>query len=353
MPIRVLIVDDSSFFRRQITRVLSEDPRLNVVGAAEDGKDAIEKTKSLSPDVVVMDVEMPVMNGIDATRQIMQHHPTSILMFSSLTTDGAKATLDALDAGAVDFLPKKFEDIARDKKDAAKVLCDRVVTIARRSHKPAATHAAVASRSAEAPKARATGGVNKQAKGKLELVAIGTSTGGPVALQNVLTALPANFPTPIILVQHMPGTFTPAFAKRLDGLCKITVKEAVDGDRLENGVAYLAPGGKQMLVQRRGGATTLRIVDAQPGQTYKPCIDMTFNSIAEVYGGKVLAIILTGMGADGSQGCKALKQRGAVVWAQDEATSTVYGMPSAVADLGITDHILPLNKVGPGIVEQV
>jgi two-component system chemotaxis response regulator CheB len=363
MAIGVLLVDDSSFFRRQLERIVSKDPRIKVIGTAADGKEAIQKVKELSPSVVVMDVEMPVMNGIEATRRIMRSQPTPILMFSSLTTDGAQATLDALDAGAVDFLPKSFEDISGSRDEAGKVLCERIITIARRSRIGAnrKTTAAVAKpKPAVLPASYKSsipsvgvGAIERAAKGNIDLVAIGTSTGGPVALQKVLTCLPSNFPVPLVLVQHMPGTFTPAFAKRLDGLCEINVKHAEDGDYLQPGNAYLAPGGMQMLVQKRAGKSVLRIEEPKTGQTYKPSVDMTFSSLLGLYQGKVLAVIMTGMGADGCEGCKKLKHEGALVWAQDEATSTVYGMPAAVAAAAVVDRILPLNDIGPEIIKQV
>ncbi|MDH5301597.1 MAG: chemotaxis response regulator protein-glutamate methylesterase [Gammaproteobacteria bacterium] len=357
MAIRVLIVDDSSFFRRQIERIITQDPRIKVIGSAENGQEAVDKVQELKPDLVTMDVEMPVMNGIEATRRIMRTYPVPILMFSSLTTDGAKATLDALDAGAVDFIPKKFEDISSNKDVAGKILCERIIAVSRRSRVQAST--AVASKTETSTKlgkpssSLAGGSINRNAKGNIDLVAIGTSTGGPVALQKVLMALPKDFPAPIIMVQHMPGTFTPAFAKRLDGMCAISVKEAADGDKLEPGVAYLAPGGKQMTVRRRGNISTLQVVDGQPSQTYKPCVDITFSSLAGQFNGRILAVIMTGMGMDGTEGCKKLKTEGVLVWAQDEATSTVYGMPAAVAAAGVTDRILPLDEIGSEIVKQV
>jgi two-component system chemotaxis response regulator CheB len=186
-------------------------------------------------------------------------------------------------------------------------------------------------------------------RGQFKLLAIGTSTGGPVALQEVLTKLPASFSLPIVMVQHMPGSFTPAFAARLNQLCAITVKEAADGDTLQPGTAYLAPGGKQMLLESRGGRQVLRVIEPEAGQTYKPCVDITFNSIAKVHPGQTLAVILTGMGADGREGCRSLKQGGSQIWSQDEASCVVYGMPAAVADAGLSDRVLPLNEVGPAL----
>lgn len=354
MATRVLVVDDSGFFRRRVAEILDADPWLEVVGQAENGEEAIRKTAELKPDVITMDIEMPVMDGITATRKIMQRTPTPVIMFSSLTTDGAKATLDALEAGALDFLPKRFEDIARDRDEAKSLLCQRVRALARKqvSIPPAGKPSAEPIKTSNAaPTPVPAPRINKAAN--LKLLAIGTSTGGPVALQQVLTNLPADFPLPILLVQHMPATFTPAFAKRLDQLCKIAVKEAEDGDVLQPGTAYLAPGGTQMLLGGRSGHPTLKIIEAEASQTYKPSVDITFDSIAQVFPGETLAVILTGMGADGREGARALNQKGSTIWAQDEASSVVYGMPAAVAEAGLTEQILNLADIGPSIVKRV
>lgn len=358
MPVRVLVVDDSAFFRRRLSEILAADKHLEVVGAAADGAEAIELVTKLKPDVVTMDIEMPVMDGITAVRRIMEVCPTPILMLSSLTTEGAKATFDALDAGAVDYLSKNMDDISHDRETAKRQICARVRLIGVRglSARPGAkSPQAVAPiakpmpvsdvRPLEMPASRKSG--------KYRLVAIGTSTGGPVALQQVLMRLPKNYPVPIVLVQHMPASFTGAFAERLDRLCAISVREARDGDALTPGLALLAPGGRQMLIEQQRGGAVVRIMDSQPGQTYKPCVDMTLASAAKVFMGDVLAVILTGMGADGREGSRQLKQVGATVWAQDEATSVIYGMPAAVAEAGLADRILALGDVGPALVEAV
>ena len=381
MTIRVLVVDDSSFFRRRVSEILSQDPNIEVIGTANNGKEAVEKTAELRPSVITMDIEMPVLDGISAVKQIMQQTPTPILMFSSLTHDGASATLDALDAGALDFLPKKFEDIARDKEEATKVLQQKVKEIGRRRvggfrpqratlnqaptarttperstsstlRQPDRTFAA---RSTPADSRAATKSERPKASGKqYKLMAIGTSTGGPVALQKVLTQLPANFPHPILLIQHMPGAFTPAFAQRLDSLCRIKVKEAENGDLLRPGVAYLAPGGKQMLVEGRSGNQKLKIYEDDSARvTYKPSVDITFASAAKSYGDSVLAIVLTGMGADGRDGARMLKQAGSKIWAQDEASCVVYGMPQAVASAGLSEKSIALEDVAKHINTEI
>ncbi len=347
MAIRVLVVDDSGFFRRRVSEILDADPALEVVGQAANGQEAIAQAAKLRPDVITMDIEMPVLDGISATRQIMARTPTPIIMFSSLTTEGAKATLDALDAGALDFLPKRFEDIASDREEAKRLLCQRVRDLGRKGR--AGIRKPVTTRPPVTPRATTTA---RAATGPIRLVAIGTSTGGPVALQKVLTRLPASFPAPILLIQHMPGTFTPAFAKRLDQQCAIRVREAADGDRLEPGLALLAPGGRQMLLDGRAGSAVVRIGD-DPGQTYKPSVDLTFTSIAKVHPRDTLAVVLTGMGSDGAQGARMLHERGSSIWAQDEASCVVYGMPAAVVEAGIAEQVLPLEKIGEAIARRV
>ena len=381
MAIKVLVVDDSAFFRRRVTEILNGHQELEVIGDASNGKDAIDKTALLKPDVITMDIEMPVMDGITAVREIMAKCPTPIIMFSSLTHDGAKATLNALDAGALDFLPKRFEDIAKNKKEGIQLLQDRVLQLGKRksartrtiksrtlvrgngseqskTSSPLGNFGFRSTKTAEplkTPTKSTEPAKRHRVKDKdYKIVAIGTSTGGPVALQTVLSEIPANFPVPVIIVQHMPAAFTPAFAARLNGQCKLTVSEAKSGDELKAGHAYLAPGGKQMLVEGRRGKATLTIRDDDTQRlTYKPSVDLTFASLAKTYGGDVLGIILTGMGADGREGCRMLQQRGATIWAQDEDTSVVYGMPQAVTVAGIAEHNFALDKIGSAILKEI
>ncbi|RAI72774.1 chemotaxis response regulator protein-glutamate methylesterase [Pseudomonas fluorescens] len=371
MAVKVLVVDDSGFFRRRVSEILSADSNIQVVGTATNGKEAIDQALALKPDVITMDYEMPMMDGITAVRHIMQRCPTPVLMFSSLTHEGARVTLDALDAGAVDFLPKNFEDISRNPEKVKQLLCEKILSISRSNRRvsaysapapvaapaptpapssvgsfgssapvrpapiPARTHAATAS--SPAPKRKA-----------YKLVAIGTSTGGPVALQRVLTQLPASFPAPIVLVQHMPAAFTKAFAERLDKLCRISVKEAEDGDILRPGLALLAPGGKQMMIDGRGA---VKILPGDERLNYKPCVDITFGSAAKSYGDKVLAVVLTGMGADGREGARLLKQGGSSIWAQDEASCVIYGMPMAIVKAELADAVYSLDDIGKHLVE--
>lgn len=381
MAVKVLVVDDSGFFRRRVSEILSSDPTIQVVGTATNGKEAIEQALALKPDVITMDYEMPMMDGITAVRHIMQRCPTPVLMFSSLTHEGARVTLDALDAGAVDFLPKNFEDISRNPDKVKQMLCEKVHSISRSNRRfggygstptaaPAPVTAAPSASSslhsapatqrhvqtpAPRPLAYAANAASHHAPSSpapkrkaYKLVAIGTSTGGPVALQRVLTQLPANFPAPIVLIQHMPAAFTKAFAERLDKLCRISVKEAEDGDILRPGLALLAPGGKQMMVDGRGA---VKILPGDERLNYKPCVDITFGSAAKSYGDKVLAVVLTGMGADGREGARLLKQSGSHIWAQDEASCVIYGMPMAIVKAELADAIYSLDDIGRHLVE--
>ncbi|WP_097302520.1 protein-glutamate methylesterase/protein-glutamine glutaminase [Pseudomonas chlororaphis] len=372
MAVKVLVVDDSGFFRRRVSEILSADINIQVVGTATNGKEAIDQALALKPDVITMDYEMPMMDGITAVRHIMQRCPTPVLMFSSLTHEGARVTLDALDAGAVDFLPKNFEDISRNPEKVKQLLCEKVHSISRSNRRfssysapapqptaaPTPAPSSSSSFSSTAParpapapvpaRAAATGSSAAPKRKAYKLVAIGTSTGGPVALQRVLTQLPANFPAPIVLIQHMPAAFTKAFAERLDKLCRISVKEAEDGDILRPGLALLAPGGKQMMVDGRGA---VKILPGDERLNYKPCVDITFGSAAKSYGDKVLAVVLTGMGADGREGARLLKQGGSAVWAQDEASCVIYGMPMAIVKAELADAVYGLDDIGKHLVE--
>ena len=379
MTVSVLVVDDSGFFRKRLTEILTGSGQIKVVGAASNGREGVELAARLRPDVITMDYEMPVMDGISAVREIMQKHPTPVLMFSSLTYEGARVTLDALEAGAVDFLPKNFEEIARDTSQLQTILIDRILDVARSrlGAKPAAPAASApapvrepsslrprsqptsttrqtVTRPAPAPESEVSRRpVRRGAAKRYSVVGIGTSTGGPVALQRVLTALPASFPAPIVLIQHMPASFTPAFAERLNKLCRIEVRQAEDGDLLKPGLALLAPGGKQMMIENRGGQARARILPGDERLNYKPCVDVTFGSLARSFPGKTLGVILTGMGADGKDGCRMMKQSGSDVWSQDEKSSVIYGMPMAVAKAGLSDEILALDDIGPRLVEGV
>jgi two-component system chemotaxis response regulator CheB len=350
--VRVLVVDDSAFFRRRIADALGESPDIEVVGLAADGAAAVEEARRLRPDVITMDVQMPVLDGISAVRRIMSQSPTRILMFSALTRDGARSTLEAMDAGAVDFLPKITASEAGGRPKSNELLRERVLAIARRREDVAANVRARPVEPATVVQPRVAAELRSQ-PGRYRLVAIGASTGGPVAIHTVLSALPAGFPVPIVLVVHMPASFTAAYAERLDSLCRIQVREAQDGDAVQPGLALLAPGGRQLLVEPAGGRPVVRVRDSLPEQIYRPSVDVTFGSAARVYADGVLAVILTGMGSDGKQGAKLLKSAGSDVWSQDAASCVVYGMPQAVERSALSDRVLPLEEIGQALARVV
>jgi two-component system chemotaxis response regulator CheB len=402
MPVKVLIVDDSGFFRHRISDLLSGDSRIDVVGTAQNGKEAVEQAKKLRPDLITMDVEMPQMNGIEAVRVIMRECPTNILMLSSLTHEGAQVTLQAMEAGALDYLSKDMRAWMEHSSSLETQLRDKVVELGRSRHARLRSTFTAPSNSSASSKSmvfrpekrsvsRSVGSENSSTKpsrlhkdsiksevakkpGRLSdrpslerkqspasppqrsyskkgmpdcrIVVIGSSTGGPAALQQILTQLPASFPHPILLVQHMPKTFTSVFATRLNQQCNIAVKEAEDGDKLMPGRALLAPGGHQMIIDPRH-SDKVRIMPGDERLTYKPSVDVTYASAAKSFSNKVLAIILTGMGADGCDGAKLLRQQGATIWAQNQDSCTIYGMPQAVVNAGLADEILDLSEFAP------
>ncbi|OMH30054.1 chemotaxis response regulator protein-glutamate methylesterase [Motiliproteus sp. MSK22-1] len=417
MPVTVLVVDDSAFFRQRVSTILNSDPRVSVIGTAQNGQEAIEKAKQLKPDVITMDYEMPVMNGITALSEIMKTCPTAVLMFSSLTYEGARVTLEALEAGAVDFLPKSYEQMTPGKGRLENVLIERILAVAKTSistlgsrplgHKtpdssdfgarrndtrstgidsrravdgrvapvrgsspgtersasnsslrprssvstrPASQERPVAERTL--PKTGAARRPVANLSGKCSLVVFGTSTGGPVAIQKILTKLPASFPLPILIVQHMPKAFTGAFAERLNQQCSIQVREAKDGDRLQPGLALLAPGGEQMMVESRNGGQ-VRIIAGDERLNYKPSVDITFGSAAKQFPGKVLGIVLTGMGADGREGARMLKNSGSSIWAQNEESCVIYGMPQAIVQAQLADQVLDLSEVSETLISAL
>jgi two-component system, chemotaxis family, protein-glutamate methylesterase/glutaminase len=350
MAINVLVVDDSAFFRRRLCELINNHPQLNVVGTAANGKEAIEQARLLNPDVITMDYEMPVMDGITAVREITRAQGTPVLMFSSLTYEGARVTLDALEAGAVDYLPKNFEEIARPSGDSNNLLCDRIITVSRsrpRRHSQRIAETTPEPGPARVPSVRA----GRRLRDSCSLLVIGASTGGPMALQQLLATLPANLPVPVLLVQHMPASFTKAFAERLDRLCRIRVSEAVDGEPMSAGCAYLSPGGKQMLAESRNGGI-IRVIPGDDRLHYKPSLDVTFGSVAMEYGARVLGIVLTGMGADGREGARMLKAKGARIWVQDEESCVIYGMPMAVMKAGLADEQHSLERIGERLHEE-
>lgn len=344
MVTRVLVVDDSVFFQRRVSSILDSDPRIEVVGVASNGREAIEKNNELKPDVITLDYEMPIMDGVTALKNIMLQRPVPVLMFSSLTFQGASITLEALEAGAIDFLTKNFDDVAKNSDKIKLKLIEKVLTVSRSSivnHRksidpsisPAINHAV---------------GSSSSVVGKKDILLIGTSTGGPAALQTLFKGMTRPLKVPVVIVQHMPASFTKAFAERLDGVSNLTIKEAEDGDKLKPGHAYLAPGAMQLTFKNRD---TICIRESDKSINYRPCVDITFNSAAEYFGDKCLAIVLTGMGADGREGCRTLKEKKADVWTQDEETCVIYGMPMSVEKAGLSDKVLPLDEFADKLMQ--
>jgi two-component system chemotaxis response regulator CheB len=367
MRYKVMVVDDSTFYRRRLSAYFDEDPFLEVVAQARDGLEAIKLAKEHQPDIITMDVEMPGMNGIEAVKKIMTRTPTAIMMISSLTKENAPATLDALAAGALDFMPKNFEDISEKNTAAISKLRRRLKVLARQykqSQEQAIKKARlrvplqeryIASRETAEPACLPFTKLLNPSGKQYDIVTIAASTGGPQALQRTLDKLPKHFPLPIVLIQHMPGTFTDTFAQRLDKTAKISVKLAEDGEKLAAGTAYLAPGGMQTHVVGKGLQARLSIRDTSDdmGLVFSPSADTTFESIANSFGHKVLAIVLTGMGDDGTNGAKVLKRLGATIWAQDQASCVVYGMPKSVNKAGLVDRVIPLDFMAHDLLMEL
>lgn len=349
--VKVLIVDDSAFMRNALASMLSSDPEVEVVGKARDGIEAVELVEKLRPDIVTMDVEMPRMDGITALRHIMEKNPVPVIMVSSLTVEGAKVTLDALDLGAVDFIPKNLSDLSINIIKIKGILIDKIKHIARKGIVKRPISPAAAPKAIEIPKSMP---VRTTGERRINLVSIGTSTGGPKALQEIIPKLPKDFSSPIVIAQHMPPNFTGPFAERLNQLSQITVKEAEEGEPLKNGVAYVAPGRGHMRVKRvRGIETILTISDDKDEFIYRPSVDALMLSVAEFFPGRALGVILTGMGNDGLKGLIELKKTGGRIFAQNEDTCVVYGMPKAVVDTGIADKVLPIEEMAGEIINAV
>lgn len=339
--IRVLIVDDSSFMRMAIRGILSRDPDIEVIGSAIDGQDGVDKAIELKPDLITMDIEMPRLDGISALRQVMAKAPTRVIMVSTLTNEGARATFEALEAGAVDYIPKNVTD----STDAQQVFKEELLrkvkgAVSSRFRSPAQPRLAVT----PAPRPVAS----RLPKRNVQFVGIGASTGGPVALQEVLSRIPMNFPHPVVVAIHMPKAFTGPYAERLNAKCSIHVKEAADGDILKPGQVLISPGGQHLSLVRRG--PNVVVATAQPSEfpqyLYIPSVDRMLTTMADVSNGSALGVILTGMGNDGFKGMQHLKSKGGVSIAQDEATSTIYGMPRACVEGGVADEVLPLGEIG-------
>ena len=364
--IKVVVVDDSAFMRKAISTMLAKDPEIDVVATARDGEEGLELIRKHNPDVVTLDIEMPRMDGLTCLRHIMMEMPRPVLMVSSLTSEGAEATLKALDLGAVDFIPKQLSKVSLDIVKIEESLISKVKIVASRrmmhsrpraggiiartpAPAPVSASAAAAARTAR-PSGPATlpGGSAKR-----DVVVIGVSTGGPPAVQKVLSALPANFPASIVIAQHMPAAFTGPFAKRLDGLCQISVKEAEAGDRLKPGCAFIAPGGKHLMLKQMISRVDLEITTEPASALYKPSANVLIGSAADAVGRRALGVILTGMGNDGMEGIRALKAKGGRALAQSDATCVVYGMPKAIVDAGLSDEIVDIDDMAQAIMNNL
>ncbi|MFC3769875.1 chemotaxis response regulator protein-glutamate methylesterase [Paenibacillus sp. GCM10012303] len=363
--IRVLVVDDSVFMRKIITDMIQEDARFEVVDTAKNGLEAVDKTKRLNPDVITLDIEMPEMNGLEALKRIMAEHPVPVIMLSSLTEEGAKETIAALELGAIDFVRKPSGSISLDLFKVKSLLMEKLsiavqTRVSRAMPAPRQTPAPNrASISAPAMKPPVSAGskelIDSMPASRIDkLVAIGTSTGGPRALQQVVTGLPEKFPAPILIVQHMPPNFTKSLANRLDATSRIRVIEASDGDRLRNGVAYIAPGGWHMIVKRDDAGYKVRLTKDDPRSGHRPSVDMLFESLLPFRELKRHIVLMTGMGSDGAKGMQALRQAGAVsTIAESSETCVVYGMPRAAAELNCLTHQLPLYQIAAKLNELV
>ncbi len=345
--IRVLVVDDSAFMRTAISKMVRSDSGLEVIDTARDGLEAIEKVAALRPDVVTLDVEMPRLDGISALRRIMAETPLPVIMVSSLTNDGAQATFDALDIGAVDYIPKQLSYVSLDIVKIKEQLIQKIkAAVMSRRFRRRVAPPPVAPR----PDSARTAQVRPPTH-PLTIVAIGTSTGGPRALQDLLPLLPADFPVGIVIVQHMPAAFTCPFAQRLNGLSKIEVKEAAEGDEVLPGLVLIAPGSHHVVLSRHGLARfSIRLTDEPSNLLHKPAVDVMMLSVAEYMGRSTLGVILTGMGNDGLRGMAMIKQKGGYTIAQDEESCVVYGMPKAIVDGKLADMVVPLEKVASSIM---
>jgi two-component system chemotaxis response regulator CheB len=344
-PIRVLVVDDSAFMRTALSRMIASESGMEVAGTASSGSEAISRIASLDPDVVTLDVEMPGLNGLETLRCIMAQSPLPVIMVSAATEKDAEITFNALGAGAFDYVPKQLSstslDILHIQRDLiAKI---RAAASSRNSHggrlpgkKPRLSTAPTLGTTPTQP----------------AIVALGTSTGGPKALQEILPLLPRDLSVPILIVQHMPPGFTAPFAQRLNALCSVTVREAVHQEPIVPGVAYIAPAGLHMTVERASDPFAQIHLDPEPATSlHIPSVDVLMKSVAQNFGSSAMGVIMTGMGSDGAQGIKAIYRQGGFTVGQDEGTCTVYGMPRACAELGVLHRVVPLNQIPAQILQ--
>ncbi|GAB5405112.1 MAG: chemotaxis response regulator protein-glutamate methylesterase [Aureliella sp.] len=344
--IKVMIVDDSMVIRRILAETLAEDPAIEIAGKAANGKIALNKIDSIDPDIVTLDMEMPEMDGLETLTELRKRFPKlPIIMFSTLTQQGAEATLEALHRGANDYVTKPanvgsvtaaMESVRNELVPKIKAFCSHLRPIVPAVSPPATPKAVAAS--------------EPKTSSRVDICAIGVSTGGPNALNTVLPALPADFPVPIVLVQHMPPIFTKHLADRLNANSAIEVREAEDGDVIEPGLALIAPGDFHMTLRRDGTAVRVKLDQNPPENSCRPAVDPLFRSVADMYADNALVTVLTGMGRDGELGCQPVRQRGGHIIAQDEATSVVWGMPGAVTRAGLADQVLPLDRIADELI---
>jgi two-component system chemotaxis response regulator CheB len=343
---RVLIIDDSALVRSLLTEIINRQPDMVTVGAARDPLEAREMIRATDPDVLTLDVEMPRMDGLDFLERLMRLRPMPVVMVSTMTDRGAEITLRALELGAVDFVAKPKLDVAAGLREAGADLCEKIRIASkarmRRVAPPPATDPAAAT-----PVARKVPAAGLSTE---KLIAIGASTGGTEAIREVLMRLPADAPG-VLIAQHMPPGFTRSFAQRLDGLCRIAVSEAVDGERVRSGHAYIAPGDRHLTLVRSGADYVIALDDGPAVNHHRPSVDVLFNSVARHAGVNACGVMLTGMGKDGARGMLAMKQAGAVNIAQDEASCIVFGMPREAVAVGAVDEVLPLSRVAARLVE--
>lgn len=344
--IRVLVADDSAFMRRALSAMLEAQIDIQVVATARNGEEAVAKTLVLQPDVVTMDVAMPGVDGLEAVRRIAAQGHVPVIMVSALTKEGAETTFRALELGAVDFVAKpdsayaNIDDVSRDLVEKVRGCAGRAHPFASLTLSPSTSLGVNSASAYERAKSK-----GRLARSPYECVAIGASTGGPVALSHVIPVLPADFPAAVIVVQHMPVGFTSALAKRLAGISKVRVAEGGDGAPIEPGTATIVPAGKQLALRRSGGRVTLHLSEDREDSLHVPSVDALGSEVSKVYGKGSIGVILTGMGRDGIEGLRALKSGGGYVVGQDEATSVVYGMPRAAALAGVVDRVAPLHEI--------
>ncbi len=344
MPIKILIIDDSALVRTILTEIIQAQPDMEVVGTAPDPLIAREKIKALNPDVLTLDVEMPKMDGLVFLEKLMRLRPMPVIMVSSLTERSSSVTLHALEMGAFDFITKPKVDIRNSLNEYADELVNKIRAAARRGCRTMKTGQNVL-RAVEARKeANPAGSVARHFYTTEKIVAVGASTGGTEALKELLTALPPDCPG-VLVTQHMPPTFTGTFARRLDTLCEISVKEAEQGERVLPGHAYIAPGDRHLLLGKSGANYVIELSAAAPCNRHRPSVDVLFRSVAKNAGGNAAGVIMTGMGSDGADGLLEIRQAGGRTFAQDEESCVVFGMPKEAINRGGVDEVVPLHDI--------